>query len=71
MAQKSTASSRHAPQSDTKSDDMTEPKWVTYKLDILNPPPLTEEQKEELRKLDNALRAYVVAQEKKAARKVG
>ena len=53
MAQKSTASSRHAPQSDTKSDDMTEPKWVTYKLDILNPPPLTEEQKEELRKLDN------------------
>jgi uncharacterized protein (DUF4415 family) len=32
---------------------MTEPKWVTYKIDFLNPPPLTEDQKEELRKLDN------------------
>ena len=53
MAQRSTASSRHAPQSATKPDDTTEPKWVYYELDLLNPPPLTEEQKEELSKLDS------------------
>ena len=53
MAQKLSGSFPRDRQNDMKPDDTKEPNWVTYELDLLNPPPPTEEQKEELRKLDN------------------
>jgi uncharacterized protein (DUF4415 family) len=53
MAQRSSASSRRVLPNDTKPEDTNEPEWVFYELDLLDPPPLTEEQKAELAALDN------------------
>ena len=53
MAQRSSASSRRVPPNDTRPEDTNEPEWVSYELDLLDPPPLTEEQKSELAALDN------------------
>lgn len=53
MAQRSSVSSRRVTPHQTNAADTTEPVWVRTSFDILNPPPLTTEQEEELRKLDN------------------
>jgi len=51
MAKKSSALSQREPQPLEKGEDTTEPVWVRVTYDILNPPPLTPEQEEELRLL--------------------
>ena len=53
MAKRSSALSRHEAQPHPSDADTTEPVWVTSEFDILNPPPLTEEQREQLRRLAN------------------
>lgn len=51
MAKKSSALSRQDRRQPPNDEHTTEPVWVRHELDLLNPPPLTPEQKEELRKL--------------------
>lgn len=48
MARKSSALSRHDLPSEQNDENTTETVWVRTSLDLLNPPPLTEEQKAEL-----------------------
>lgn len=48
MARKSSALSRHDLPSGSSGETTTEPVWVRSKFDVLNPPPLNEEQKAEL-----------------------
>lgn len=51
MARKSSASSRREPQHRASRDATSAPRWVRTEYDILNPPPLTDAQREELRLL--------------------
>jgi len=51
MAKRSSALSRHEVQPLPSGDDTTEPVWITSEFDILNPPPLTPEQQDQLRRL--------------------
>ena len=53
MARKSSALSRHDLPSEQNDETTTEPVWVRTSIDILNPPPLTEEVKAELAALAN------------------
>jgi uncharacterized protein (DUF4415 family) len=53
MAKRSSALSRHEVQPPQSDVDTTEPVWVRSKFDILNPPPLTDEQREQLQRLAN------------------
>jgi len=50
MAQKSSASFRHVTPRQESADDTTGPVWVRTSYDILNPPPITEEQQDELQR---------------------
>jgi uncharacterized protein (DUF4415 family) len=51
MAKRSSALSRHEVQPHQNDADTTEPAWVTSDFDILNPPPLTEDQLQQLQRL--------------------
>lgn len=51
MAKRSSALSRHEAQPHQNDGDTTEPVWVSTELDILNPPPLTEEERAQLQRL--------------------
>lgn len=51
MAPKLSASSRHELPSGTKQDDTNAPNWVEFEFDPLNPPPLTQAQRDELKAL--------------------
>jgi len=52
MAKKSSASSRQEKPTSQSDADATQPIWVRTSIDILNPPPLTEEQIERLKALE-------------------